>query len=60
MSFVRKSASRAIVAAALLIISCGLARSEPPTAETPPTGKWAQLVLSGGRMAAYHRRNVQA
>lgn len=45
MSFDRKSASRAIVAAALLIISCGLALAEPPAAETPPAGKWAQLVF---------------
>lgn len=45
MSFDRKSASRAIIAAALLIISCGLARAEPPAAETPPAGKWAQLVF---------------
>jgi polyisoprenoid-binding protein YceI len=41
----RKSGWRAIAAAALLIISCGLARAEPPAAETPPAGKWAQLVF---------------
>ena len=45
MSLGRKSGWRAIVAAALLIIFCGLAQAEPPAPETPPAGKWAQLVF---------------
>ncbi len=45
MSLGRKSGWRAIVAAALLIVFCGLAQAAPPAAETPPAGKWAQLVF---------------
>ncbi len=45
MSLERKSAWRVILAAALLMVTCGLAHAEPPAAETAPAGKWAQLVF---------------